>query len=314
MLLGDLALERLPDETLRDGHLRPAISRLLRQKDARVRADRVVQLGEPAPSPEASIIVPLYGRIDLLEHQLAQFVHDAEIRAADLIYVLDSPEYAEALEPQAIELFRLYGVPFRLVMLNENGGFALANNIGAEHARGRALVLMNSDVLPRSPGWLGRMLEFLDATPNAGAVAPKLLYEDESIQHAGMYFAKRPGAALWTNEHHFKGMDRTLPAANVTRRVDAVTAACAMVSADSYRALGGLRSIFVRGDYEDSDLCLRLRAEGLDTWYLADAELYHLEAQSYPGELRRHAVAYNCWLHTAIWRETLEEIAGESTW
>jgi GT2 family glycosyltransferase len=314
MLLGDLALERLPDETLRVAHLRPAISRLLRQKEARVRVDRVVQLGEPPASPEASIIIPLYGRIDLVEHQLAQFVHDPEVRAAELIYVLDSPEYAEALEPQAVELFRLYGVPFRLVMLNENGGFALANNFGAQHARGRALVLMNSDVLPRSPGWLGRMLAFFDATPDAGAVAPKLIYEDDSIQHAGMYFAKRPGAALWTNEHHFKGMDRSLPAANVSRRVDAVTAACVMVSADAYRRLGGLRSIFVRGDYEDSDLCLRLREEGLDTWYLADVELYHLEAQSYPGQLRGQAVAYNCWLHTAMWRATLEEIAGESAW
>ena len=65
------------------------------------------------PDPTISIIVPLYKRIDFVEHQLAQFGHDPEIGQADLIYVLDSPEAADDLARLAPALQRLHGVPFR---------------------------------------------------------------------------------------------------------------------------------------------------------------------------------------------------------
>ena len=77
-----------------------------------------------------------------------------------------------------------------------------------------------------------------------------------------------------------------------------------MIAREHYERLGGLRGIFVRGDYEDFDLCLRLSEEGLDSWYAPDVELYHLEAQSYTADLRAPA-RYNMWLHTHIWGERI---------
>jgi GT2 family glycosyltransferase len=70
----------------------------------------------------------------------------------DLVYVLDSPELAEQAVQQAEGLARMYAVPFRLVLLRRNLGFADANNVGASYARGRLLLLLNSDVLPDRPG------------------------------------------------------------------------------------------------------------------------------------------------------------------
>ena len=52
-----------------------------------------------------------------------------------------------------------------MVRLNRNAGYAAANNLAASHARGRLLLLLNSDVLPAGPGWLGTMRDFYDATP-----------------------------------------------------------------------------------------------------------------------------------------------------
>ena len=49
------------------------------------------------------------------------------------------------------------------------------------------------------------MIDFYEANPAIGALAPKLLYEDESIQHAGLYFDRPPGSHVWSNEHYFKG-------------------------------------------------------------------------------------------------------------
>jgi GT2 family glycosyltransferase len=155
------------------------------------------------------------------------------------------------------------------------------------------------------------MVDVYDATPKIGALGPKLLFEDEGLQHAGMFFARRGGGSEWWSEHFFKGLHRDLPAANVARPVPAVTAACLLTEAALYRRLGGLRSMYVQGGYEDSDFCLRLREEGLECWYLPDVELYHLEGQSYPSEARELSDPYNRWLLTQAWDDTIRATMEE---
>jgi GT2 family glycosyltransferase len=307
-ILGDLQLERLPASTLRERHIRPAIERIQERLVGRVAIDAVDQLGKSPIGPEVSIIVPLYGRVDFVEHQLAQFAHDPELWQADIVYVLDSPEQADALRAYALQLHRLYRMPFRIVTMTGSGGFSLANNVGASVADGRLLLLLNSDVLPERAGWLGEMVRFYDSNPAIGALSPKLLYEDESLQHAGLYFDRPEGTFVWANEHYYKGMHRDLPAANVVRRVPAVTGACLMISRALYETHGGLRGCYVQGDYEDSDLCLRLAAGELESWYLPAVALYHLEGQSYPSAERAVASQYNKWLHTHLWGDAIEDV------
>jgi GT2 family glycosyltransferase len=273
-----------------------------------VRIDKVAQYGTPPPNPTASIIIPLYGRIDFIEQQMAQFVQDPEISQADIIYVLDSPELSEAIFAAAPRLERLYRVPFRVATLKANVGYSGANNAGVSLARGRLLLLLNPDILPDRPGWLGRMASFYDVTPKVGALGPKLLYEDDAVQHAGLFFYREQASGLWNNEHYYKGMHRTLPPANVTRPVPAVSAACLMVAADLYGQLGGLSGLYIQGDYEDTDLCLRLIEAGRENWYLADVELYHLEGQSYPVGIRQLTGPYNRWLHSRQWGWLIEGI------
>ena len=67
---------------------------------------------------------------------------------------------------------------------------------------------------------------------------------------------------MWHDAHYFKGLHRTFPAANVARPVPAVSGACMMIDRALYEELGGLSGKYVRGDYEDSDLCLRLIENG----------------------------------------------------
>jgi O-antigen biosynthesis protein len=307
-LLSDLTHERLPECTLIRHHTYPGLSRLLEYHFNDQQVERVIQYGAPVAAPEVSIIVPLYKRIDFVEHQLAQFANDPELRGADLIYVLDSPELADTLVTSAAKLFRLYGVPFQVVILAQNLGYAPANTAGAAHARGRLLLLLNSDVIPDRPGWLGKMVRFYDATPQIGALGPKLLYEDDALQHAGMYFSRNEETGVWENEHYFKGLHRTFAGANFPRAVPAVTGACLMIASNVFHRLGGLRGLYVQGDYEDSDLCLRLNEAGYENWYLPDVELYHLEGQSYPGQLRYRTSQYNSWIHTCLWDEQIEAI------
>jgi GT2 family glycosyltransferase len=310
-ILQDPYYPRLPKDELMTSHVHPAIGRIQSQVGARIEIEDVVQFGDPPESPEVSIVVPLYRRLDHLEMQLAEFVHDPEISEADLVYVLDSPEQADELLDQAAQLTPIYGVPFRVALLRENAGFAGANNAAASLASGRLMLLLNSDILPDRPGWLSRMREHYDSIPGIGALGPKLLYEDDSIQHAGMHFYRPPGSSVWQDAHYFKGMHRSLPAANVARPVPLVSGACLMIDRSLYERIGGLRGIYVRGDYEDSDLCLKLIEEGHENWYLPDVELYHLEGQSYSTTDRSAANRYNMWLHTRIWGDRIEALMRE---
>jgi GT2 family glycosyltransferase len=150
------------------------------------------------------------------------------------------------------------------------------------------------------------MQTFYDVTPRIGALGVKLLYEDDTLQHAGLYFRRDADAAVWENQHYFKGLERTFASANVARTVPAVTGACLMIARALYLQQGGLRGMYIQGDYEDSDLCLRLLTSGYDNWYLPDVELYHLEGQSYGWTGRTRTSRYNAWTHTRLWNDTIQ--------
>lgn len=307
-ILGELGARGSIGGPLVATHGRDALTRLQSRIVAESTVESIDSYGEAPSSPEVSVVVPLYKRLDFLEHQLLQFSRDPDFAEAELIYVLDSTDQTEELAKQARELFALYGQPFQVVNLSSGAGFAAANGHGIEAARGRRLLLLNSDVIPDHPGWIGAMSEFYDETEGIGALGPKLLYEDDSLQHAGLYFHRAPGAELWENAHCFKGLHRSFPAANVARSVPAVTAACMLIDRDLYDEVGGLPLHYVQGDYEDSELCLKLAEAGRQNWYMPEVELYHLEGQSYvPGE-RRIPSEYNMWLHTELWGAQIEEL------
>lgn len=310
-LLMSIPLDVLPNEPFMVDHVAPAARRLHQKITGAVRIANVTDYGEVPRDADVSIVIPLYQQINLIEHQLAQFVDDPDIRASELIYVLDSPEMNKYLEFQARELFRLYGVPFRIVEMERSVGFACSSNAGVSHATGRLLLMMNSDVIPEKPGWLNSMQRLYNSTESIGALGPKLLYEDDSIQHAGLYFL-HPGDApllgIWSNWHYFKGMPRDLPAANVARTVPGVTGACMMIDKELYERVGGFPEIYLQGDHEDSELCLRLIQEGYENWYFPEVELYHLESRSYNMDLRVRLALYNRWLHSQRWGDFIAEI------
>jgi GT2 family glycosyltransferase len=128
-----------------------------------------------------------------------------------------------------------------------------------------------------------------------------------------MWFDWDPMWDVWQNVHYFKGLDRHLPAANVSRPVPAVTGACMMIDRELYETLGGFPHIYVQGGFEDSHLCLELLSQGRQNWYVPEVELYHLEAQSYLlNEHRMRISTYNAWLQTKLCGEQIEALQEDS--
>jgi O-antigen biosynthesis protein len=278
----------------------------------------VHDLGVPVAAPQVSIIVPLYRRMDFVEPQLLKFSRDPWLRAhAEIIYVVDDPTLVEPMLMEAAAWFDLYQVPFRWVWGHANRGFSGANNLGVSVARADRLLFLNSDVFPTEPGWLAPMLEVLAQRPDLGLVAPLLLHTDGTVQHAGMTFRWAHDLGVWTNIHPNQGLDPALCVPPGVREHSTVTGACVLLRRGDLAAVGGWDTGYLIGDFEDSDLCLRLRARGLGCACLNDVRLTHLERQSFSSlgdDGFRHAVVIlNAVRQQQRWGEAIaEQVKGAS--
>ena len=280
--------------------------------------------GPDVPNPEVTVIVPIYGRYDFIEYQMSQFALDPDFQRTELLYVIDDPSIFEAAMKLCAQLFPIYRVPFRVIYAGENRGFAGANNLGAEHANSGLLLLLNSDVMPKETGWLSELTQAYSELESPGAIAPVLLYEDESIQHYGMHFepyAKQGNSAvdlreLWVNVHQYKGIPSSLlEGRDSPQEVPAVTAACLMISRANYDRFKGLDEGFILGDFEDSDLCLTALENGCRNYLIPKVKLYHLERQSQNQfedlSWKAQVTLVNCFRHTEKWGETIRKLQDE---
>jgi GT2 family glycosyltransferase len=161
------------------------------------------------------------------------------------------------------------------VLRNETGlGFAGSCNRGAEGASAEFLVFLNNDTTSHA-GWLEAMLRCADEDPKVGIVGCRLLYSDETVQHAGIAFSQADGEP----RHMYRGFPGNHPAVVQTRRLQAVTGACLMIRRTLFEALGGFDSTYENG-FEDVDLCLRTAQTGHAVAYCGEAVVSHLEAVS----------------------------------
>lgn len=282
--------------------------------------------GTPPEQPELSVVVPLYGRVDFMEYQLNWFNawqrRIGQKRAQlQLIYVLDDPRLKQECLALAKRCHSLYAMPFELVVNPENLGFAAANNRGAGFAKASMLLLLNSDVLPAHDDSLELMLRSMQQYPDQiGALGARLLFDNGAIQHQGMAFVQERDlegelGRVWLNEHPLKGVK--LPATESELlplvEMEAVTAACLMLETERYHQLGGLSSHYIVGDFEDSDLCLKLRRQGLACLVDSSAVFFHLERQSVGlasknDSMKAKLVATNAITHHQRWCSAIERL------
>jgi glycosyltransferase involved in cell wall biosynthesis len=218
-------------------------------------------------TPEVSIIIPVFNRVELTRQCLEALYRTVPPGAAEIIVVDNgstdgTPDFLSG-EAQAGRI--------AFIRAGRNLGFARACNLGALKSRGRLLVFLNNDTIP-TPGWLNAMLKAA-TLPDVGVVGAKLLYPDGRIQHAGVVFLRgRP-------EHVCRFAPGDAPEASRLRDLDMVTGACLLIPKELFFAVGGFDETFLNG-YEDVDLCLKVRALGRRVIYQPEAVVYHLEGQT----------------------------------
>ncbi len=290
-----------------DKVLGPSVVEMNRRRLARPMHTAEARFGTLPALPRASLVIPLYGRLDFMRYQLALFSAGG-LAQDEIIYVLDEPSRKSELLDMAHAAHDSFRVPFRILLPAENRGFGPASNIGLREAGGQYVCFLNSDVFPADTRFFDRLVEDLEATPDLGAVGGTLLFADGSVQHGSMDYEPLAQLGNWLFPMHpGKGRVPAAPTGRLTY-ARAITGACMLLSRDLALRLGGFDQDYVIGDFEDADLCQRIARDGLRCAVDTEARAYHLERQSQgdsANNWRRNVTLLNAWTFNRRYRSSL---------
>ena len=155
--------------------------------------------------------------------------------------------------------------------------YSALNNFGAKAATGEYLLLLNNDTEVIAPRWMEEMVMYAQQD-RVGCVGAKLLYPDNTIQHAGIGFGFLTLAAHM-HKNFPVGHPGYMGRLSYAQDVYAVTAACLMVRKDVYEQVEGLDESFAVA-FNDVDFCVRVREAGYTNVFTPFAQLYHYESKS----------------------------------
>jgi GT2 family glycosyltransferase len=229
-----------------------------------------------AKAARVSILIPFRDRVELTGACVAairRHTRDVEFE----IILLDN--WSNTSEAESFCAAQGNLPDTSVIRIAEPFNYSRINNIGAARARHDFLLLMNNDVFVHDPDWLRIMLAEMLIDERVGAVGPKLIYPNKTVQHAGVVLGVG-GIA----DHAFRGIGVSAPGymmhAMAAQQVSAVTGACMLVRKSAYLAVGGLDEAELPVAFNDIDLCLKLTAAGWTIMFTPDAVAEHRESAS----------------------------------
>jgi len=211
---------------------------------------------------KTSIIIPIFNQKKYTQKCLESIFlcgskYDFEIIVVDNASTDGSREYLTGLGNRIVVIFN-----------KKNVGFAKACNQGAKIAHGEYLLFLNNDTVVTN-NWLDILVKELDNNKDMAIVGPKLLYPDDTVQHAGIVFDEKK----WP--HHIYKKERGDAAyVNKKRQFQCITAACFLIRSKIFNDIGGFDEAYING-LEDLDLCLKVRELGLGILYCPESVVYH---------------------------------------
>lgn len=225
---------------------------------------------------KVSIIIPSKNRQDMCEMILSSLTELTEYPDYEIILVNNNSD-----EPGFFEMTDRWKkrMPDKFQCIDDNGTFNFSRliNRGAEVAKGEYLLLLNNDTKVIQADWMELMAGYAQMEP-IGAVGVRLLFPDDTIQHAGVVIGLG-GIA----EHVFAGTDKNengyFNFLKCTNNYSGVTAACLMVRKNVFTLVGGFDEN-LPVEYNDIDFCLKLVDAGYRNVYLPYVSLYHFESVS----------------------------------
>lgn len=229
-------------------------------------------------NPLVSIIIPNKDEKETLKDCIESIRKKTEYENYEII-IVENNSTTEEIFQYYKELSQ--DPRIRLLRWKKEFNYSAINNYGVSHARGEYLLFLNNDVKIITPGWIKEMLGVCQR-PEVGAVGVKLIYPDNTIQHAGCVIGIGGIAG-----HMFVDMpaNRTgyLHKASILQDMSAVTAACMMMRRTAFEEAGGFTEKLAVA-FNDVDLCLKVRKNEKLIVYDPYVQLYHMESKTRGAE------------------------------
>lgn len=224
--------------------------------------------------PLISFLIPNKNQLQMLQNCIKSLLQKTNYDNFEIIIIENNSDDSELFE-----YYRsVINEKIKVVYYPEIGfNYAKINNWGVNYANGEFIVLLNNDTSVINQNWLIEMLQYAQLS-SVGAVGAKLLFPDNTIQHAGVVIARNslPGNLFDSYPHdEVAKFTRTHRVQNLS----AVTAACLMINRNKFIEVGGFDEKLAVA-FNDVDLCLKLLSAGYSNIFNPDALLYHYESKS----------------------------------
>lgn len=254
------------------------------------------QIGHSVSEPSISVIIPLYGTLELLETQVQRFAWDQAFhRRVELIYIIADPYLLEKFQSCIIQFNQKYGISCHWQYCHVSLSFSEACNLGVSIARGNYFVFVNSDVYPTNPGWVERLVNCLDTNEEVGLVGCKLQCPNSTIQYCGVNL--RYNAVLRVSEFH--NQTDCCFQNNELKIVDYIIGACIAIRKHDFTRLNGFSTEYIIGNSEDIDLCEKLKKINKKVCYLPGVIMIHDGHASFKC-LEQGRWLDRCWFYNAL--------------
>lgn len=224
--------------------------------------------------PKVSILIPFKDKPAFLKKCVSSILNKTSYDNFEIILINNRSSQAEtigflkSMEDEA---------SVKVVEYDNEFNFSAINNFAARYASGSHLLFLNNDTEVINPDWLAAMLSH-SQREEVGGVGAKLLYPDNTVQHAGVLLGV---GGIANHAYHRQPSAGTTywGHLNTERDYTALTGACLMVAKETFTACGGFNEDLSIA-YNDIDLCLRLLDMGKVNVYTPYAQLYHHESVS----------------------------------
>jgi GT2 family glycosyltransferase len=225
---------------------------------------------------KVTIIIPFKDQVHFLKNCVESAI--AKTRYENFEILLVSNNSVE--EKTFLYLNSVKETDSRIKVLEYNHPFnySAINNWAVQQSDGAYVLLLNNDTKVISDGWLEAMLEHIQQEC-VGIVGAKLLYNDNTIQHAGVIVGLGGVAGhshRFCSDSSFGYFGRP----SVVQELSAVTGACLLTKRSLWNRVGGLDEKYFKIAFNDIDFCLKIRKLGYDVVYTPYVKLYHYESKS----------------------------------
>ncbi len=230
---------------------------------------------ELAKEPLVSIIIPTRDFAETLEICLKSVYDKTDYKNFEVIVVNNNSEKEETFK--LFDKYKKEHKNFRVLDANFEFNYSKLNNMAVDISKGEFICLLNNDTEVISPDWLKTLVTYA-SLPYAGAVGPKLLFPDDTVQHAGVILGLGGVAS-----HAYLGKSKEdlglFGRLRVPYNYGAVTAACLVVKKEKYLSVGGLEEE-LKVAYNDVDFNIKLLKKGYYNICTPQVMLHHFESKS----------------------------------